>query len=269
MSAYYYIYDSYLNDKKYRAVLAKIENRLTDLGINGHIGRLSLLKNIEELIGDELKRGVATVVAVGNDKTVNQVVNVIASKPGVALGIIPIGERNQIAELLGIPQAELACETLSARKTEKLDVGKIHSVKNASGAADKQFYFLSGAVIPSQGVKLKFDEGYNIVPMDQNGYISIYNFYCPMSGKRKSFCHNPQNELLEISVENQPAEGFLKRFKNTQEILPSIFPAKKVTVVGKKTAPIIVDCEIVAKTPAVFRIAPQKLKVIVGRERVF
>ncbi len=267
---YYYIYDSFLNNKKYQTVLAKIETRLADLGINGHIGRLSLLKNIEELIEDELKRGVTTVVAVGNDKTVNQVVNVIAPKAGITLGIIPIGERNKIAELLGIPPGELACDVISARKTEKLDVGKIHPVRNGiSNRVDKQFYFLSGAVIPSKGVKLKFDEGFAIVPVDQEGYISIYNFYCPMSGKRKSFCNNPQNELLEISVENQPDDGFFKKLKNKKEEMPSIFPAKKVTVIGKKTAPIIVDCEIVAKTPAVFRIAPQKLKVIVGKARAF
>lgn len=253
---YYYVYDSFLNSSKYQTVLAKIENRLTDLGINGHIGRLSLLKSLEELIEDELKRGVAAVVAVGNDKTVNQVVNIISPKNDIALGIIPIGEKNKMAELLGIPQAEQACSILSGRKIEKLDVGKI----------DKQCYFLSGAIIPSKGVKLKFDEGFTITPIDEEGYISIYNFYCPMNDQ--STCSNPQNGLLEVSVETRPITNPFKKI-NAKSQLPSIFPAKKVTVVGKRTAPIIVDGEIVAKTPAIFRVLPQKLKVIVGKERVF
>ena len=263
---YYYVYDSFLNNKKYRTVLAKIENRLTDLGINGRVGRLSLLKNIDELIEDELKRGVNTIVAVGNDQTVNQVVNVIASKNNITLGIIPVGEKNKIAELLGIPKEEQACAALSARKTEKLDVGKIDLIKKISNRTSDQRYFLSGAIIPARDVKLKFDEGFNIVPVDQDGYVSIYNFYCPMN--EKSTCGNPQNGMLEIAVEIRPENNPLKKLKQ-KETLPSIFPAKKVTVVAKKTAPIIVDCEIVAKTPAVFRVLPQKLKVIVGRERKF
>ena len=45
---YYYLYDSRLNDKKYNNVIAKIETRLTDLGINGKINRLSFLKNINQ-----------------------------------------------------------------------------------------------------------------------------------------------------------------------------------------------------------------------------
>ncbi|MFH1225797.1 MAG: diacylglycerol kinase family protein, partial [bacterium] len=192
----------------------------------------------------------------GNDKIVNQIVNIIAPKNDITLGIIPIGEKNKIAELLGIPQAELACSVLSGRKIEKLDIGKI----------DKQFYFLSGAIIPSKGVKLKFDEGFTITPIDEEGYISIYNFYCPMNNQ--SICNDPQNGLLEVSVETKPITNPFKKM-NAKNQLPSIFPIKKVTVIGKKTAPIIVDCEIVAKTPAVFRVAPQKLKVIVGKERLF
>ena len=66
---YYYIYDSYLAEKKYESTIARIENRLTDLGINGKINRLSFLKNIHQIIGEEVKRGVKTVVVVGSDET--------------------------------------------------------------------------------------------------------------------------------------------------------------------------------------------------------
>lgn len=255
---YYYIYDSFLNDKKYQTALAKIENRLTDLGINGRIGRLSLLKNINELIEDEIKRGVDTVVAVGNDKTVNQVINVIASKGNVTLGIIPIGDKNKMAELLGIPSEEKACDILSARKTEKLDIGRI----------DRKYCFLSGAIIPSQGVTLYFDQGFNVSPIDQEGYISIYNFFCPMKANQKSYCTDPQNGLLEIAVEGQPDKGFIKKLKE-KEITPSVFPTKQVTLDSKKNTPIIVDCEVVASTPAIIRVIPQRLRTIVGKERIF
>ncbi|MCK4553680.1 hypothetical protein KAU19_01815, partial [Candidatus Parcubacteria bacterium] len=61
-----YIYDSYVNQKKYDKVLARIETRITDLGLNGKISRLGLMKNIPDLVYNELKRGVKTIIAVGN-----------------------------------------------------------------------------------------------------------------------------------------------------------------------------------------------------------
>ena len=55
---YLYLYDSFLNNPKFGNKLAKIETRLTDLGIGGKISRLSPLKNLEELVSDEIKNGV-------------------------------------------------------------------------------------------------------------------------------------------------------------------------------------------------------------------
>jgi hypothetical protein len=73
---YLYIYDSFLNDKKYTDLLIKIEKRITDLGIKGKVARLSVLKNMKELIMDGVKEGVQTVVAIGN----NQTCDILASR---------------------------------------------------------------------------------------------------------------------------------------------------------------------------------------------
>ena len=35
-----YIYDSFLNHKKFEKIIARIETRVTDLGLNGKINRL-------------------------------------------------------------------------------------------------------------------------------------------------------------------------------------------------------------------------------------
>ena len=123
---YLYLYDSFLNSSKHTKMLARVEMRLTDLGIGGKIARLSPLKNIRELIKDEVKNGVKTVVAVGNDKTVIQIVNDIAEH-AVTLGIIPVGKNNKIAAALGISGTDEACPILSARKLEKIDLGKANN----------------------------------------------------------------------------------------------------------------------------------------------
>ena len=126
---YLYLYDSFLNNKKYSGLLAKIETRLTDLGIGGKIFRLSPLRNVTELMNDEVKSGIKTVVVVGNDKTTSTIIN-LAAQLSVTLGIIPVGPDNKIAQILGINSPEEACNILAARKIEKVDLTDFDSVNS-------------------------------------------------------------------------------------------------------------------------------------------
>ena len=97
---YCYIYDSFLNQKKYEKQLSKIELFLADLGIGGRIHKLNVLKNLEELISEEINGGTKNLIVVGNDQTVSRVLDFLVGK-NVALGIIPMGENNALAESIG------------------------------------------------------------------------------------------------------------------------------------------------------------------------
>ena len=119
---YLYLYDSFLNDKKHHSLLAKIETRLTDLGIGGKIFRLSPLRNIAEIIKDEVRLGAKSIIVVGNDRTFNEILNVAVGQD-VTLGIIPVGEGNAIAGLLGINSTQEAANIIAARTVERLDLG--------------------------------------------------------------------------------------------------------------------------------------------------
>ena len=135
-----FIYDSFLNQKKYDRLLARLETRITDLGLNGKICRLSLMRNIGDTVKNELKRGAKTIIAVGNNKTVNQIINSLAGG-AVPLGLIPIGqENNDLARGLGIESVDQACDILSARLLTRLDLGLAN-----------QTYFLGPAAIENQG----------------------------------------------------------------------------------------------------------------------
>mgnify|MGYP000966424279 FL=1 len=67
-----YIYDEHLNKAKYNRAINRLEIRLTDLGLNGKIIRLGGIKNIKATIQNEIKLGAKTIVAVGNNQTVNK-----------------------------------------------------------------------------------------------------------------------------------------------------------------------------------------------------
>src|SRR3989344_5440347 len=151
---YLYLYDSFLNKKKYAAPLARIETRLTDLGIGGKIFRLSPLRNVEELIADEIRTGTKTIIPVGHDRTLSQIVNVSA-RFELTIGLIPIGPDNTIARTLGIPEGEAACNILAARIVKRIDLGRINNV-----------YFISNLQlnVNGQAVTLQCEDQYIITP---------------------------------------------------------------------------------------------------------
>ena len=130
-----YIYDDYVNTKKYDTILAKMETRITDLGLNGKIIRLGIMKNIFDAVENELKNEAKTIVAVGNNKTVNKIINAMINAEiksdleiKAPLGVIPLGEKNNsIAKALGIETPEDGCDILSARMIEKLDLGRANN----------------------------------------------------------------------------------------------------------------------------------------------
>ena len=249
---YLYLYDSFLNNKKFSNTLARIETRLTDLGIGGKICRISPLRNIKELILDEIRNGVKTVVVVGDDKTLNQIVNVVA-KYDITVGLIPIGPDNRIAQTLGIPEGQKACDVLAARIIEKIDLGKINET-----------YFLSGIQISSSQITIECENQYRIKPQQENSQIAIYNLRPIFATDLNYF--NPKDVFLEVFI--QPfTNGFLKIFKKDEE--RSIIPFKKLVVKSQKSISVITDGQKVLKTPVKIEVVPKKLKLIVGKSRMF
>ncbi len=96
-----YIYDDYVSQKKYEQQLIRVETRITDLGLSGKIIRLGMLKNIREAIQDELRRGVKTIIAVGDNKICNTVINAMLgiehthpAQKQTPMAVIPIGKKN-------------------------------------------------------------------------------------------------------------------------------------------------------------------------------
>lgn len=252
---YLYIYDSFLNDKKHSTLLAKIETRLTDLGIGGKIFRLSPLRNMAELLSDEVKNGAKTVVVVGNDKTFAQIIN-FAAQFDVTLGLIPVGPNNKIAKTLGISSPHEACDILSARKIERVDLGKANNT-----------YFLSDITVEKGEVTIECENNFAITPKIQD-QVTIYNlrpmFAASWEGEK---IFNPKDGLLEVLI--QPlAKGLFASLKRSIH-QNSLIPFKKVTIKSRSSLPVYTDGQKVLKTPVKVEVVPDKLKIIVGKNRLF
>ncbi|MHB8867938.1 MAG: diacylglycerol/lipid kinase family protein [Thermoleophilia bacterium] len=76
-------------------------------------------------IAKELSAHVDSVVAVGGDGTVNEVVNGLAGRD-VPLGIVPAGTVNVLALELGLPfGVQQACDTIIRGRSTTLDLGRV------------------------------------------------------------------------------------------------------------------------------------------------
>lgn len=261
---YYYVYDSFLNDPKYNKIINQVEIQLTDLGISGRIGRLSLLNNARELIEDQIKRGVKTIVVVGNDKTVNDTINIIADQ-NVIVGIIPIGEPgdNKIAASLGINNPTEACEILSKRIIKTIDLGKINNQ-----------YFISNVKIKNARISLECDDKYKVQVPKGDSEVNIYNLKTDGNNKFAKKYFNPSDGNLTTVI--QPAGTKLQKIKNfifriENGISESIFMIKKIAISddGKEVSIGTDGTDKLYTTPALVEIVPDKLMLIVGKNRAF
>ena len=212
------------------------------------------IKNIKELIEDEIAKGATTIVAVGDDSTVFKIINVLAFYPNVTLGIIPIGPNNNIAKIFGIPPEEEACEILSSRIIKKLDLGKIN-----------HHHFISEVMIKGKGVKINCDEQFTVNP-EPDASISVYNF----NFEEPTAITNPQDGILELFITGKAPSFFKKRIIGKDKKDISLFSFKEAEITTEKEPALItIDHNHTIKTPAHISIIPQKLRVIVGKKRMF
>jgi diacylglycerol kinase family enzyme len=258
---YFYVYDSFLTDRKHEKTLAEVETRLTDLGISGKIGRLTPFNNAKGLIRDEVRRGVETVVVVGNDETVATVVDGLGDAK-VTLGIIPVGAPSEIAAALGIPDGVEACDVLSRRVTQKIDLGSVNG-----------HLFLSQVRLPKGQLTMEGDGKFRISALTTDAETVVSNL------RRDALMTESERECL---APGDPQDGFLdalitpkltkfQRFLKSRrnECLASIIPIRKLSIASDEPIAVDVDGRKVVSGNIAIEVIPQRLKVITGRERVF
>jgi len=245
---YVYIYDDYLNKSKYTRVLNKLEIRLTDLGLSGKIVRLGTIKNVKDLIQNEIKTGAKTIVAVGNNKTINKIIGAVVDnslydffQKNILLFIIPVGDNNSIAESLGIKRDE-ACETLLARRIKKIDLGT---------AGNK--YFLNKVSLESRGVEIEIEKKYSI-ELKNGGQINIINL--------------ANNQDLNNDIKSDPQDGCLDLYYKYNNKDYTYLRLKTLKITNKNKSLLIDDSEAL-EAPVELGVIKERLNFIVGKDRKF
>lgn len=254
---YVYLYDNFLKQKKFDAVIKAIETRLTDFGIAGKIVRLQPFANTEAMIEEEIKRGASTIVMVGDDATFGSVLSRAASCPTL-FGFLPVGERNSIASVLGIPVGIGACDVLSRRRKVKLDVGWV---------SNRNRFFISQLHIPPADITVAYDEKFVVSSKNGRMELVVCNLQ-PFIWKEKgrdAYVIHPQDGKLEAFLRPVARRGL---FRDVYED-PSIFPFEEMIVSSRTPFAVEADGTSAKETKIVIQLAKKRIEMIVGKERKF
>lgn len=222
-----------------------MEIRLTDLALNGKIIRLAGIKNTKVALQNEIKLGAKTIVAVGNNQTVNKIISAFVNadiypefKKNTLLGIIPIGPDNSIAESLGIFNEEEACNILLARRIQQIDLGLVGNN-----------YFLNKAVVEGKNTVIKLND-YSLEPIEKSD-ITIINL---LTNRKNQIQSNPHDGLLDVLITAAKNDKTLLRLDKFHL---------------ESEHKVVLDDVLEVETPALVSVMKNKLNVIVGKERSF
>jgi diacylglycerol kinase family enzyme len=253
---YVYLYDNFLKQRKYDGIVKSIETRLTDFDIAGKIIRLQNFTNAGKLVEDEIRRGAKTIVIVGNDSTFGHVLS-RAANTRITFGFIPIGQHNEIAEVLGIPEGAEACDILARRRRIKLDVGWVNNR-----------YFISKLHIFPHDIRVEYDEKFAVSSTKKKIELVVCNLQ-PYTWKHKSrgkeYVVHPQDGKLEAFLCPLASSGI---FGDKYEE-PSIFPFEEMVVTSRKPFIVEADGKQSKETKIKIRLAKGRINMIVGKERRF
>jgi len=258
---YFYIYDSFLTEKKYVKTISKIETRLASLDIAGKKYQLTILRSVKEITDDILTKESPTIVVIGGDQTFCRVVLAAAGTSAV-LGFIPTEQDSLFARILGLPVNEYACDVISSRRIEGINTGRINNER-----------FFSSVIFDANKVTLRADDKYEIVPQKVKS-VKVINLDMLCFDRIFSepdwprLASNPKDGHLEVLM-GSPEMKFL--FFKKKEKRDSLFFVKQLEVKSKKSDQEVllrVDRNGTVKTPAVIRTARDKVNLIVGKDRI-
>lgn len=283
---YYYI----LNPAAGRGAATKIEQKLrqivTELGIGGDFVKTASPGDATRMAALAIEKGYKTIVAVGGDGTVNEVINGI-KKDSAALGIIPTGRLNLLARKLGIYNWQQAIDVLASRRLTSFNL-----------MAAGQHYFLSSLAVgfpadfdkqvetETSGLKARLRQAKQALRHTRNfeelecqlqleGDISIEAKIYYLWVTNQKFQNPGLPNRLIISFSDRPTKRQLSALlwqlmtgrESSEETFTSRLPANRLVINTNPGASILIDGKLSGRTPVAVRLTDRKIRFICAKEQ--
>lgn len=279
---HYYILDpSNIPLDKFEKLQTELQSFLTEFKITGETARITPLRSINDLVDTASQRGASTLIACGNDDTFNQMLAALKGRD-FTLGFVPFDEKSYLSKILGTGDLYNSIKTIAGRRIERIDLAKIAGSYFISYL---EFGVLSHNIKQAgwfSGIKLLSSESKTLQIRIDNSYsMSLNCLGGLLVNIRANSCEsdsiaNPTDSNLDLLLLEKLSKTEVLRYRNIiadgcLEKVPktTVIKCKKVEFLEPRGTSITMLGRIVAKFPATVEIIPQRLKLIVGRNRTF
>jgi len=293
---YYFILNPVAGGGKLQSIQHKLKQKLSSLNLVGEFMKTAGDNDAENLARLAVKKGYSTIICVGGDSTVNEVLNGI-SGADITLGIIPIGYNNVFADLIKIPNDwRKAIDVIAARRIEHFDLGNVLENKeffimssgigaenvlsiknrNRSFLSDDNFLgndssFFANLLKDQPTYKLQFviDRKYAITSNALS--VSIINSRFFKYGYLDNIEFDYKDRMLDLVIlSNVKNRNKLKSIiKNSSSLDGKYFTHIRGTEIHVESfseqLKVHLDGRVLAKTPCTFKISPTKQKIITSK----
>jgi len=276
-----------------QAKMKLIEEGMAAAGLDYDLTETTHRNHGLDLARQAAEEGWPVIVAAGGDGTVNEVVNGIMQGAGhSALGIIPFGSANDLADVLKLPRnVTAACQRIAAKNTRPIDVGLVNGryfVNNSAigleaivTVTQDQMRYIQGmpryvaaaikTILKAQSwdMRLEWDngifEGPAILVSVGNSHRTGGAFYMTPQAKLDD---GLLDFIYALDMSRWQILNLLpKTFsgKHVNHALIVYLQTKTLTITVSPSTPIQADGEIIDKTATEihYQILPKKLRVIV------
>ena len=278
---YYYIINPTAGRGAINSIQDKLRDQLTQLGISGEFVKTTGAGDATKLARDAAAKGYTTIVAVGGDETVSEVMNGIDTEK-IAIGIIPIGNSNKLANHLGLMSWQQALPILAGRRLASyrlIAAGQKYFLSNLTIGfetdMDKQLDNPPKKLVGKMkqfrktwGHARNFDTLDCKIKVDDDYELSCQLFTLTIANQK--FLNPAAENKLVISIADQPGRGQLtsylwRRGKHDQHhgdhVTTRIF-ADRVQIETAPTTGIIADGKVSGRTPIAIRLTDRQVRFI-------
>jgi len=280
---YYYIINPAAGGGKINKIQTRLKALLKEKRIDGDFAKSIGKGDASKITKIAIRQGFKTIIAVGGDSTVLEVVNGIIDNSDIALGILPIGSTNVIARLFGINDWVEATDILAQRKLEKINLGQVNNsffinsvqlgIENELSQERKDISPLNNLLFKGKVMRkiLQFKSFFARLDFEEGFSVSsdIFNISVINGGKDYN-----SDKLQVILVPNQSKFNLLKKLSKVTASsyvdlsFVSKFQTKKVSITTKKPKQIFADNEYIGMTPMDISTTSKKIKIIVNKQNI-
>ncbi len=280
--------------------LAALERMLERLDVRYDVRFTERKGHATALAREGVAEGYETVVAVGGDGTVNEVINGVVGS-SVAVFSLPLGAGNDFLRSLGVWSREEACRILAEGGVESIDAG-LADYEDEAGERRQRYYAVLGDVGLGSEVVRNTPRRFRHAMGGGLGYVvSVYRTAMSGQGRARRMkvwldgeLQHDEDLLLLEALNGSYAGGGLKvaprarlddglldvflvrdmSWPRIWALFPRIywgthleheraeyFQVKDVRVEAEKSTTVSVDGEVIGHTPVRFRVIPGALRV--------